>query len=538
MKTIHRIPRLIVLPCVLMLCTANADSPTGNASQSVPNSPDLAQQAQDKLQQAASPQDFEDAASMLKQAAKANPNDYDVRLTLGWVYLDKLHKPEAAYEYLDTVVKHSPNDVNARKLLGLASMQTGRSAKAVDQFRAASKLQPDDPWIRAYLGRSLARVGDYSRANKIFDDVLKTDPGNADARRGKAEVAAWEGRSETALEALRSLKAENATNAEVMTLMGDIHRWKWKLSEAEQDYRAALAVDTNNYAALTGLKDAETMGSSQIGGNAYYFQDTTKFLREYAGGTARIHLTDQAYLIGSGTDWRFNSPGVGNVFRADGSAGMEYHWTRWLETSLVGDIYNYNNRDAIWGGELSSKISPMHGVDIYTTINGQQPFVSSIATVTNGLKQNSIGNGLDIKLFGPISFQNNFQVARISDGNTWWEDKPQLSWNVFKVPETFIRVEYDHLSYSHTNGAYWSPHDFNIVSPVLDVTIPICKGLRLVLDGRAPYVTEASQWGYIFEGGPAIELFNRVQIKASYYKSFIPRAWSGEGGQASLSFRF
>jgi tetratricopeptide (TPR) repeat protein len=542
MKKTHSILRLAFVPFLLsMLYVTKADSTMNSTNNAAVSSADLAQQAQDKLQQATGRQDYEDAAALLKQAAKQDPTDYDVRLTLGWVYLDKLHEPDPAIVYLRDVVKHSPNDVNGRKLLGMAAMQTGRNELAVAQFRAALQLQPNDLWIKAQLGRSLAREGNYGGASKIFDEVLKADPNNPDARLGQAEVAAWEGYSETALAMLRALRSENPTNVEVLTLMGDIHRWKWKLTEAKQDYQAALDVDSNNYAALNGMEQAKVAGSTEITANAYYFDDTSQFLREYAGGNVRVGLTDDAYLVGSGADWRFNSPGIGNVYRQDGSAGVEYDWTRWLQTTAEGTMFDYTDRDPTWGGQISAKVTPMTGVDIYTVVAGQQPFVSSIANVTNALKQNSIGNGLDIKLWGPFSFQNSLQIARISDGNKWWEDKPQLSWHVFHVPDTYLRLEYDHLSFSHMDPLYWSPRNFDLISPVLDVGIPICRGVKLALDGRAPYVSQASQWGYIFTGGPEIELWKRVHINISYYQSYIPQdqgTWSGKGGQASISFRF
>jgi cytochrome c-type biogenesis protein CcmH/NrfG len=541
MKKAHSILRLAFVPFLFMICLAKADSTSNGTTNAPASSSDLAQAAQDKLQQATSHQDYEDAAALLKQAAKQNPTDYDVRLTLGWVYLDRLQEPEPAVVYLRDVVKHSPNDVNGRKLLGMAAMQTGRNGLAVENFRAASQLQPNDLWIKANLGRSLARQGNYGGASKIFDEVLKSDPNNADARLGQAEVAAWEGHSEIALQMLRTLKSENPTNVEVLTLMGDIHRWKWKLTEAKQDYQSALDVNSNNYAALNGMEQTKVVGSSEITGNAYYFDDTSHFLREDAGGSVRVGLTDQAYLVGSGDDWRFNSPGFNNIFRDDGSAGVDYHWTRWLETTASGTMFEYSDRDPVWGGQISAKVTPMTGLDIYTVVAGQQPFVNSIANVTNAMKQNSIGNGVDWKLWGPLSFQNSLQIARLSDGNKWWEEKPQLSWHIFHVPDTYLRVEYDHLSFSHMDPFYWSPRNFDLITPVLDVGIPICHGFKLVLNGQVPYVSQASQWGYIFTAGPDIELWNRVHINVSYYQSYIPEdqgTWSGKGGQASVSFRF
>lgn len=568
MKKNHLALRLALTAFLFMFYIAVADTP---AEKQNPVATDLAQQARDRLQQATTRQDFEEAASLYKAAIKADPKAYDMKLTLGWIYAEKLHNPEEAYPFLNDVVKHSPNDVNARKMLGLVCMQTGRNEKAVAEFRAASKLQPGDPWIEANLGRSLARIGDYGDANKKFDAVLKSDPTNPDALLGKAEVAAWEGHSETALEDLRALETQNPTNADVLTLMGDIHRWKWKLSDAKQDYQQALDIDPNDSAAQGGLKQVQVLGESELGAKGYYFEDTTHFLRESVGGNGRVHLADKAYLLGSGTYWHYHSPGgtlpdnttvpAANIDRVDAQAGMEYHWTRWLETSALADMYAYlrQQQHPIWGGEGSAKLSPWSGFDIYTTVIGRQPFVSSIATVENHMKQDSIGNGVDLRIIGPLSVQNSFQYARVYGqptvltdsggnpvtmiGNTWWEEKPQVSLHVLHVPDVYLRAEYDHLSYSHTNTTYWTPHNRNVISPVIDVNIPLFWGLSIVADARAPYVWDVPgrKWGYQFEGGPVLNIKNHLEIKASYYISYIPGdqgAWSGKGGQVSLTARF
>ena len=107
--------------------------------------------------------------------------------------------------------------------------------------------------------------------------------------------------------------------------------------------------------------------------------------------------------------------------------------------------------------------------------------------------------------------------------------------------ETYIRVQYDYLNYSQTRTNYWTPQHLNTLGPVLDTGIPVCKGFRLVGSARAPYVFDQERFGYQLQGGPAIELFNRMELKASYYYSQIPGdegAWSGRGWQASLQFRF
>ena len=139
------------------LCVQAATALFADETSMTNNAADLEQQANVKLQEASSPQDYRDAAALLERAVKLDPSNLDQRQTLGWIYLDRLHEPQKAYPHLAIVAKNRPSDVNARKLYGLACNQTGRPHQAVEEFRAAAQLKPDDLWIRANLARSLAR---------------------------------------------------------------------------------------------------------------------------------------------------------------------------------------------------------------------------------------------------------------------------------------------------------------------------------------------------------------------------------------------
>src|SRR2546430_2277666 len=70
----------------------------------------LAQQANDKLEQATSQKDFQEVAQLLEKIVAMDPHNFKNQRTLGWVYLDKLHDPKAAYPHLLIAVNVQPND--------------------------------------------------------------------------------------------------------------------------------------------------------------------------------------------------------------------------------------------------------------------------------------------------------------------------------------------------------------------------------------------------------------------------------------------
>jgi len=543
MKKLHRYAACVCALSSLTLLAADWSTVGQQSRASEPQfeSAELVKQAKAKMEASDSPQTFQEAADILEEAVKRDPDNFDARLTLGWVYLDRLHEPDKAYRHLAKAAKLNPNDVNARKLCGLACSQTGRPRKAVREFSAAAQLEPNDLWIRAHLARSLARTGHLDEANQLYAEVLASEPTNTDARLGQAEIAAWRGHTDGPLDTLNQLANENPTNTEVLLLRGDVHRWNWDLTEAKRDYNLVSETDINSYPAKLGLAEAHWMGASGINLGAYYFKDKTDFTRENAQAGARVHIADEAYLIGNVAGWRFKNPGFSNIERRDADAGLEFHFARWIEITGEGTVYDYIKRDPVVGGRLSTKISPVTGTDIYLNAAYKQPFISSILTVQSALRQDTIGAGLDTKLAGRFSLQAEAQGARISDDNEWVEVKPALSYRLLDVPKVFIRAEYDYLSYSESRTNYWSPHNRNTVGPVLDVSIPIGRCFQLNGVGKAPYVFDESKFGFQVEGGPVIDLFHHAQLKGSYYYSTIPGdegAWSGHGWMASLIIRF
>jgi Flp pilus assembly protein TadD len=511
------------------------------------------QNANDKISRATTTAEFQEAADILKKVIKVNRNDYVAQRTLGWIYLDKLHDPHAAYPHLVIAARGQPDDLDSRRLLGLACSQTGRTRQAAEEFARALKLKPDDVWVRANLGRSLAKLGRYEEANTHFTQALLADPTSVDAQLGRAEVEAWQGNLSNAMAILDPLLQANPRNAEALALRGDINRWNWRLTAAQDDYRQALSIAENDYNATVGLAEVEKLRKSYLHGGGYYFKDTSDFERASVNGGLRLRMADKVYLLGDAAGWRFKNPGIDEVERVDGFAGLEIDWARWLQTSAQFGAFEYRDGESETGGRGRLKLSPGRNADLYAAAAYRQPFVSSIATVLQGLTEDTVGGGLDLRLSSRVSVQGEVQLGRISDDNEWWQAKPQLSFRLWGSPNeraTFLRVEYDYLTFSEVRTNYWTPDSRHVVSPVLDVCLPLGRHFQINVVAKAPYVFDASEFGWQMEGGPVFDINNRVQVKASYIYSSIPAdrdvatatiprpPWSGQGGQVSLLIRF
>jgi hypothetical protein len=309
--------------------------------------------------------------------------------------------------------------------------------------------------------------------------------------------------------------------------------------QAQPAYEHPLIFPDDAYSAWAGHEVGDAIVA------AHGFTDKTGFGQFRAGVDGRIPLTGDTFLTTGAGAWRFTNPGFDALVRVDGHAGVQHYFNHWLETSLEGDSFNnllyHGHQDSFGGGRLSATISPTSGSQIYVIGAINQPFDRSIWTVTNATKQTSLGAGLNLNLYGRFSFQNSLQAARVTDGNTWWEERPQLSYQLFDRPIMYLRAQYDYLTFSQTRPIYWSPGNWRMASPILSTSIPLGDCIHFDLDASVPFVLNVSRFGYRFEGGPVIDLGSRIQMKASGVIAYIPGdqvIWSGEGWQAYIRLRF
>jgi tetratricopeptide (TPR) repeat protein len=487
--------------------------------------------------------DFKDAAQQLREAIQLDPDNLALRKTLGWVLLDETCQPHAAYLHLEEVIRNHPSDVDARKLFACACRQTGRPREAIAILEKVlvPPITADDSWWWVNLGMSLARVGRFDEAGRIYDSVLAVDPQCFYARLGKAELAAWQGKLEDAEEQLGRLLNEEPENADARALLADVLRWQWRLSEARAEYRKVLDRFGQYGGAVTGLREIECLSSCSVTIRSWEFTDTTDFGRSYVQAETRVPLSDKAYLFCKGAGWEFRHPAFADLRRTDAGAALEYHWGSWLDTRLQFSYFDYANRDPFFGGGISAKYSPSPSLDVYTTCLFDYPFESSISTVYAGMHQDSLGVGMNAKVYGPWSFQGGLEMAWISDGNRWLNVKPQLSYRLTSRPESYLRLEYELLSFAERRANYWTPADWQLLKPNLDIRHAVTEWLAAEVTVAAPYVFERSQVGVQLAAGPRLELNGRLQGGAAYMYSSIPGdqgVWSGTAWQVFLSWTF
>lgn len=153
------------------------------------------------------------AIEFLERALAVGPQAWDIHYNLATAYREA-GNPDRAEEHLsrrggdppeppDPLMRayesllRSPRNYETR---GVAAMRDGRTAEAVEIFRAGVAQTPDDAALRQQLGTALFATGDTGGAAEQLEEALRLDPTQARAHAGLGTLASMGGRPPEAIE--------------------------------------------------------------------------------------------------------------------------------------------------------------------------------------------------------------------------------------------------------------------------------------------------------------------------------------------------
>ena len=200
-----------------------------------------------------------------KKALALAPDSTVIMERLAEIYAKSQRSRDALVEAQE-VLKLDPNDVNAHRLLAriyvraLGDMNAGEGqketlAKAVDQFQAILKVQPDDTYSSLWLARLYRFENKHDEAEKVLRDTVNRDPANGAALEQLSQLLVDEGRSQEAVTLLTQAAGESAS-PEVYDLLGDAYAQSKDYAKSEEAYRKAVEEDPDDPTHVHGLAQA------------------------------------------------------------------------------------------------------------------------------------------------------------------------------------------------------------------------------------------------------------------------------------------
>jgi tetratricopeptide (TPR) repeat protein len=113
----------------------------------------LVQQAVQLRQQAR----LDEAVSALREAMKLDPENSDLHRELGITFLLAKEWKRARVEMIEAI-RHDQSDADAHNGLGYALEKLGDIDGALNEYRAATHLEPDDPSYRTHYLETLVKI--------------------------------------------------------------------------------------------------------------------------------------------------------------------------------------------------------------------------------------------------------------------------------------------------------------------------------------------------------------------------------------------
>ncbi|MGA8365969.1 MAG: tetratricopeptide repeat protein [Candidatus Acidiferrales bacterium] len=229
-----------------------------------------------------------------KKALGLNPGSVVIREQLAEIEAESQETHDAVLDAQE-VIKTDPNNVEAHRLLAriyvrtLGDLSAGEVQqdsldKAIEQFQAILKVQPDDSYSALWLSRLYSFEGKHAEAEQILRGVLARNADDESALEQLSQLLMDQDRFQDAIDLLKQA-ASDSSSPQDYDLLGEAYSQAKEPSEAEAAYRKAVEGDPDDPGHRHGL--AQALESEDKYADAL---EQYKKLAELEPGTANDYL--------------------------------------------------------------------------------------------------------------------------------------------------------------------------------------------------------------------------------------------------------
>ena len=192
------------------------------------------------------------AAAHLENAIALQPDFGAAHVQLAQLH-DALHEPDRAQQHYEAAIELMPEVGELHNALGLIHLSRKHLSEAESRFLRALELDPGSAAAQNNLGRVYSERKQYDAAIACFAKAIELDPDDVHARVNTALALNQLGDREQALKIFLACRAEVPDHLEVIEGLATVNFALGRLTEAEQYYREALALDGTYANAHFGL---------------------------------------------------------------------------------------------------------------------------------------------------------------------------------------------------------------------------------------------------------------------------------------------
>lgn len=158
------------------------------------------------------------AEQMLRSHLRGNASDAAAHRLLALCLCD-LARPDQAVFHAKRAVDLSPGNADALVTHANTLALTRALAPAIENFRAALAIKPDNDNAALGLGGSLTQLGHFDEAGEVLTALLARTPGHAPGRRALARALDGAGRVDDAIREYRAALVASAGDARTLAAL-------------------------------------------------------------------------------------------------------------------------------------------------------------------------------------------------------------------------------------------------------------------------------------------------------------------------------
>jgi tetratricopeptide (TPR) repeat protein len=209
------------------------------------------------------------AAEELRAASELAPEDVGLSVGLARVLL-QIHQTDQAVGLLENAVRRAPKDVTARTLLAQGYLDKRDFAAARTAAHDLQTLSPDT--AAGYHLAAMAAVGEnrLDDAQRDFEHALSLAPQAYDSLSALARLQIARGRTDKAVERVRSATEHGEPNAAALNLLGELYLLQKKNDLAIDAFTRATAVTPKWWTPYRNLGLAKVAAGDPTGAMAAY----------------------------------------------------------------------------------------------------------------------------------------------------------------------------------------------------------------------------------------------------------------------------
>jgi DNA-binding winged helix-turn-helix (wHTH) protein/TolB-like protein/cytochrome c-type biogenesis protein CcmH/NrfG len=210
-----------------------------------------------------SPERVNLARTALAKAQEIDPDAFEVRLAKAYYMYRCLGDFAAAEKQLKETSRRFPNRVEALESLGLVLRRTGKLEEAIETFKDAIDLDPQEVRLRWWIGETFRAMRKYAEAGDYLDQAVSMAPDQAVYWMEKGEnLLAWTGDPERVWAVIADSPDPKNPALAIVAFQLDLYQRNYKsaLSRLKPEVMSELAPQARGRVAVLSVVALERLG--------------------------------------------------------------------------------------------------------------------------------------------------------------------------------------------------------------------------------------------------------------------------------------